>query len=344
MHYDEIAYIENVYYPILAVIGIPVNLMAIVILSRGKYGLSKCITRYTVAMATADLSVILSEVIFHRIADSYWWQSSWPYTPVCKLIIYLASFTVDCSVWFTVAFTFDRFVAISTQNMKTKYCTERTASIVILTVCPLVCLKNLPLPFAYISHPGKGGEQGCVKTVEFYIRPEWMVFSWIEQLFTPVIPFCLIFLFNALTIRRISVASRVRRNLRDISGGEKKKDQEMVNRRRSVVLLLAISSSFILLWATSVAHFIAYRSLKVFMRKAWGNPLEEFEGVGLMLQLLNTCTNTAIYTVSQSKFREELFRVLTYPIICTGKIFKSIKYGFSGEAQLVLWDQGTDCR
>ncbi|XP_055522163.1 probable G-protein coupled receptor 139 [Leucoraja erinacea] len=296
--------------------------MAIVILSRGKCGLSKCITRYMVAMATADLSVIFCEVIFHRIADTYWWHVSLPYTPVCKITIYLASVTVNCSVWFTVAFTFDRFVAISTQKMKTNYCTESTATIVILTVSPLVCLKNLPLPFAYTSYRGTGRELGCFKLVHFYIHPEWIVFSWAEQLFTPVIPFCLILLFNALTIRRISVASRVRRNLRDLSGGAKKKDQEMVNRRRSVVLLLAISSSFILLWATSVAQFIAVRCLNVFMHKAWGNPLEGLENVGCMLQLLSSCTNTAIYTVTQSKFREELFRVLTYPIRCTGKLFK----------------------
>ncbi|XP_055522161.1 probable G-protein coupled receptor 139 [Leucoraja erinacea] len=313
MYYEEITDIENVYYPILAVIGIPVNLMAIVILSRGKCGLSKCITRYMVAMATADLSVLLIDVVFRRIADMYWWPTSLTYTPVCKIILYLAPVSVDCSVWFTVAFTFDRFIAISTKNMKAKYCTERTASIVILTVTPFVCLLNTPLPFAYVSYSPTELNLGCVKDVYFYMRHEWMVFSWIEQLFTPVIPFCLILLFNALTVRRISVASRVRRSLRALSGGEKKKDQEMVNRRRSVVLLLAISSSFILLWATSVAHFIALRWFNFSLRRSSPNPLFEFEKVGFMLQLLSSCTNTAIYTVTQRKFRDELVRVLTYP-------------------------------
>ncbi|XP_032890447.1 probable G-protein coupled receptor 139 [Amblyraja radiata] len=305
MYYSEIVDIESVYYPILAAIGVPVNLMAIVILSRGKCGLSKCITRYMVAMATADLSVLLIDVIFRRIADIYSWPTYLTYTPVCKIIHYLAPVAVDCSVWFTVAFTFDRFVAISTKNMKAKYCIERTASIVILTVTPSVCLQNLPLPFAYVPYIPIELNLGCAKDVYFYMRREWMVFSWIEQLFTPVIPFCLILLFNALTVRRISVASRVRRSLRDLSVGENKKDQEMVNRRRSVVLLLAISSSFILLWATSVAHFIALRCFNLSLRRSWTNHLFEFEKVGFMLQLLSSCTNTAIYTVTQRKFRDD---------------------------------------
>ncbi|XP_048378117.1 probable G-protein coupled receptor 139 isoform X2 [Stegostoma tigrinum] len=56
--------LKEIYYPFLAVIGLPVNLIAIVILSRGNCGLSRCISLYMLAMATADLLVIIINAYF----------------------------------------------------------------------------------------------------------------------------------------------------------------------------------------------------------------------------------------------------------------------------------------
>ncbi|XP_067827768.1 probable G-protein coupled receptor 139 [Heptranchias perlo] len=315
--------IEFIYYPVLAAIGVPVNLLAIVILSRGKCGLSKCITRYLVAMATADLLVIVCNVILYRIAHLYWGDTFLLCTPVCRFILFLAPTATDSSVWLTVAFTFDRFVAISCQKLKTKYCTEKTSLVIIVTLSTLFGLKNIPRPFVYIHYYTVNNiPWGCLVSSQFYILPTWIAFSWIEQLLTPLLPFCLILLFNALTVRRILVASRARRSLRDLSNGENDKDPEMKNRRRSIVLLFAISGSFILLWMTTVVYFLYYRISGVFNRRSFYNPFATFEQAGILLQLLSSCTNTAIYTVTQSKFREELLNAIKYPFTLIGKQVK----------------------
>ncbi|XP_067827978.1 probable G-protein coupled receptor 139 [Heptranchias perlo] len=301
------------------------NLLAIVILSRGKCGLSKCITRYLVAMATADLLVIVCNVILYRIAHLFWGDTFLLYTPVCRFILFLAPTATDSSVWLTVAFTFDRFVAISCQKLKTKYCTEKTSLVIIVTLSALFGLKNIPRPFVYVPYPYvtiNNIPWGCLVSSQFYILPTWIAFSWIEQLLTPLLPFCLILLFNALTVRRILVASRARRSLRDLSNGENDKDPEMKNRRRSIVLLFAISGSFLLLWMTTVVYFLYYRISGVFHRRSLFNPFATFEQAGILLQLLSSCTNTAIYTVTQSKFREELLNVIKYPFTLIGKLVK----------------------
>ncbi|XP_067833719.1 probable G-protein coupled receptor 139, partial [Heptranchias perlo] len=302
-----------------------VNLLAIVILSRGKCGLSKCITRYLVAMATADLLVIVCNVILYRIAHLYWGDTFLLYTRVCRFILFLAPTATDSSVWLTVAFTFDRFVAISCQKLKTKYCTEKSSLVIIVTLSALFGLKNIPrlfvyVPYAYVTI--NNIPWGCRVSSQFYIRPAWIAFSWIEQLLTPLLPFCLILLFNALTVRRILVASRARRSLRDLSNSENDKDPEMKNRRRSIVLLFAISGSFILLWMTTVVYFLYYRISGVFNRRSLFNPFATFEQAGIMLQLLSSCTNTAIYTVTQSKFREELLNAIKYPFTLIGELVK----------------------
>lgn len=302
-----------------------VNLLAIVILSRRNCGLSKCTTRYLVAMATVDLSVIVCEVILQRIADLYWAHSFLFHNTVCRSIMFLAPAAVACSVWLTVAFTFDRFVAISTQNLRTRYCTERTALVVIVTLTAFFCFQNVPWPFAYIYYlrDQQGIQWGCRIRYQFYSLPPWIAFSWTQQLLVPVIPFCLILLMNVLTVRRILVASRVRRKLRDLSS----EDPEIANRRRSVILLLAISSSFMLLWGTNVAYFVFYRCTNSFMYRGLKNPFAIFEQTGILLQLLNTCTNTLIYTVTQRRFREHLLQVLMYPFTLTVSLIKSRKPG-----------------
>ncbi|XP_059807262.1 probable G-protein coupled receptor 139 [Hypanus sabinus] len=296
-----------------------VNLLTIITLSRGKSGLSRCITRYLVAMATADLSVIVCKVTLHQIAAVYWWDSFLFYTPLCKLILFLSTATVDCSVWFTVAFTFDRCVAISTQKLARKYCTERTALVVLVTLSAIFCFKNIPWPFAYVSYfIRKNISWGCLILQIFYALPEWVAFSWTDQLLTPVIPFCLIVLLNALTVRRILVSNRVRKSLRESSS----EDPEMVNRRRSIILLLAISGTFILLWATSVAYFIYYRAQDSFLIRGYIRRYTKFERSATMLQMLSCCSNTFIYTATQRQFRKDLFYMLKYPFT---RIISSVK-------------------
>ncbi|XP_072356767.1 uncharacterized protein [Scyliorhinus torazame] len=59
--------IKDIYYPLLAAFGVPANIMTIAILAKGNCGLSKCISVYMVAMAVADLLVM----IFNEFKDKY---------------------------------------------------------------------------------------------------------------------------------------------------------------------------------------------------------------------------------------------------------------------------------
>ncbi|XP_067865082.1 probable G-protein coupled receptor 139 [Heterodontus francisci] len=309
--YEIFDRIEKIYYMILVIIGVPVNLLAIVILSRGKCGLSSCTTRYLVAMTTADLLVIITEVILLQFKDDYFPWTFLDITPVCSVIIVLSRVATDCSVWFTVTFTFDRFVAICCQKLKTKYCTERTAAVVLATTGILLCFKNIPFYFTY--EPGWITDNvpwGCYNKLSYFTEPGWVGFDWLDTVLTPFLPFVLIMLLNSLTVRHILVASRVRKALRGQSKGENHSDPEMESRRKSVILLFTISGSFILLWLVFVINFLHYiirgaiRTFSVYV----------FQQVGFMLQLLSSCTNTFIYGVTQSRFREQFKNVVKYPV------------------------------
>ncbi|XP_067835403.1 probable G-protein coupled receptor 139 [Heptranchias perlo] len=320
--YLALRIIQRIYYPILAVAGVPVNLVTIVILSRGKCGLSKCVTRYLVAMAAADLLVVIIDLILRQIPIAYYeLLLLLDNIPVCNIHAVLLYAATDCSVWFTVTFTFDRLVAICCQKLKTKYCTEKTAAVVLGTVTVLSCLKDITWYFM-LSRWYTLGNVPWFCTVEGSVN-DWRVWGAIEifhYILTPGVPFLLILLLNVLIVKHIVASNRARRRLRDHSSEESPSDPEITSRRKSIILLFVISGNFILLWSMFTLYSIWMRVLGFTDRNVIP-PIFLME-LGFMLQLLSCCTNTCIYAVTQTKFREQLKNLLKYPF---SLIVKTIK-------------------
>uniref|UniRef100_UPI00398E897D probable G-protein coupled receptor 139 n=1 Tax=Pristiophorus japonicus TaxID=55135 RepID=UPI00398E897D len=319
MSYAVIFQIERIYYPLLAAVGITVNLVTIVILSRGKCGLSKCIARYLLGMAAADLSLVIIDVILKRMNSIYFPMNFLYITPICSLILVLYIAARDCSVWFTVAFTFDRFVTICCHRFTAKYCTERTAAVVLSAVWAVACLRSLPFYFSYQpSFITDGVAWFCVTTDDYYTSTFWKAYEYIDSIITPLFPIFLILSFNALTIRHIIAANRVRKRIRNT---ENQRDPEMENRRKSMVLLFALSGNFILFWMTYVVHSLIWELQNYeYTDRHYSNPVYIAQQMGFMLQLLSCSTNTCIYGLSLTKFREELKTGLKYLVTLNGKL------------------------
>ncbi|XP_067883193.1 probable G-protein coupled receptor 139 [Heterodontus francisci] len=291
-----------------------INLVTISILSRKKCGLSKCVTFYLVAMAAADLLVVIFDLILRHIPIVYLKHFLFlKYSiPVCNIHAALLFAATDCSVWFTVTFTFDRFVAICRQKLKTKYCTRKTSAIVLGTVTVLSCLKNISRYFMLSGQYGLRNEPWfCFATTSVLYSQFWTIIEFLHYILTPFVPFLVILVLNVLTVRHIVVSSRAHRRLRAHSSGESSRDSEMESRRKSIILLLVISANFILLWAVLMVYSIWNRMWYL------GNGSEYIpvflQEIGFMLQLLSCCTNTCISAVTQNQFREQLKTVLKYP-------------------------------
>ncbi|XP_067874763.1 probable G-protein coupled receptor 139 [Heterodontus francisci] len=277
------------------------NLLAIVILSLGKCGLSTCTTRYLETMATADLLFIITVVILWTIGYYYFPPLYLNIPSVCRVIAFLSRAAIDCSVWFTVAFTIDRFVVICSQKLKAKYCTEKTAAMVLATTCILLCFKNIPFYFAHESGELTDNVPwGCYIKPSYFSDPGWMGFDWFDKALTPLLPFALILLLNFLTVRHILMASRVHKGLRGQSKGENCSDPEIESRRKSVILLFTISGNFILLWLVYLTDFLYY-NIPGRDPGCYNDSEYILLQVGWMLLNLSCCTNTFIYGATQSK-------------------------------------------
>ncbi|XP_062905759.1 probable G-protein coupled receptor 139 [Mobula hypostoma] len=300
------------------------NLLTIVTLTRGRCGLSKCISRYLLAMAIADLMVLIAIIISTEIKDMYLPVSFLDYTPVCSFIFVLSVDAIDCSVWLTVAFTVDRFIAICLQKLGAKYCTEKTAMMVIMVV--YIFSFTLNIGFYFIFEPAETIDDiplSCIIKSTFYTSPAWMAYDWLRTILTPFIPFVLISLLNTLTIMHITRATRIRRKLLGSRKYGCPCDPETEKRRKSIILLLTISGSFILLWVVNLVYkvFVIFTDGMLF-HGDYSNPLTILGESGFMLQCLSSCTNTVIYALAQNKFRAEIAILLKSPFVLASTFIK----------------------
>ncbi|XP_072410582.1 probable G-protein coupled receptor 139 [Chiloscyllium punctatum] len=305
-----------IYYPIIAVIGVPANLAVILILSRRRCGIPGCIVYYLVSMAVSDLLVIVTAVVLNRIAGIYFPSSFLSITPVCSVRSAFNYGFIDSSAWLTVAFTIDRFVAISCQTLKMTYCTRRTAMRIVGIVTTLSFIKNVFVYFTYEPrYIVKNKPWFCNLKDVFYTSIVWAAYDWICSILTTCLPFLLILLLNALTVRYILVANRARTRLQNQKMGKNRSDAEMEKRRKSIVLLFAISGSFILF---NVLYFITILYVRIGnLTYASGSNFNNLSFVlnesAFMLQFLSSCINPFIYAGTQNKFRAEVKNVVKYP-------------------------------
>ncbi|XP_072410607.1 probable G-protein coupled receptor 139 [Chiloscyllium punctatum] len=284
---------------IFYILPLSVNFLLMFVLYRGKCGLSNCTTRCLLAMAASDLLFIFTEIMLWRLKGLYYPGCFLDVTPVCSAVYVLLRASTDCSVWFTVLFTFDRFVTICCLKMNRKYWTDKTLAVVLAATSILLCSKNVPFYFRY--RPGRifnNVPKYCFIKSSYFTDPRWLGFRWFDISLTPFIPFMLILLMNTLTVRYILVASRVRKSLMGQSKGESRKDTEMESRKNSVICLFTISISFILLWGVNSANIL------YFTIKATGPRRNvHFIWAGEILRDLSCSTNTLFYAVTVPKFR-----------------------------------------
>ncbi|XP_069798538.1 probable G-protein coupled receptor 139 [Narcine bancroftii] len=268
-------------------------------------------------MGMADLMCVVIGVLLEQVNYIYIFAPYLLFTPICTLTLVLRYGAMDCSVWLTVALTFDRYVAVCGVRLRERYCTERTATVVMVIVTIWGCVKYVPYAFAIkplvlIDHL----PWHCVAKAEYSTSSFWRIYTVFISVTTPLLPIGLIVLFNALTVRHIVAANDIRRVLR--KNIVKETDLEAGNRRKSMELLFFLSANFILLWIPYVVFQSKWQTQNYFYTDRYrSTPTYILQQCAYMLQFLSTCTNTCIYTLSQRRFREELQIAVKYLFLGT---------------------------
>lgn len=159
----------------------------------------------------------------------------------CQFFIYLASLCSFLSVWFVVAFTVERYVAVRWPLRRQFWCTVARAKMIVIGFTTLAVLLTSPVVvFSKISE----NSTDCG-----YFDKEWeswaVPYNIIDTVVTFAVPLTIIVIFNTLIARNIYKLDHIRRTLTiesDVSNERAPRDR--MPQTKVTKMLLLVSSAF----------------------------------------------------------------------------------------------------
>ncbi|XP_046667652.1 thyrotropin-releasing hormone receptor-like isoform X2 [Homalodisca vitripennis] len=246
---------------------------------------------------------------------------------ICQLTVYLTQVCSFLSVWFVVAFTVERFIAVRYPLKRPSMCTVTRAKMV-LSVLTLFTL-SMCSPYLFISAPQWRPDPDSNSTLLVCsLVDHWMdlatTLNYIDFVVTLLIPFCLIVVLNTLISKTVWRLARVRRSMTNsgktdtpvgfsVGPGSVKRPilarsqskQSSSSQTKVTEMLLVVSSVFICLNLPSYA-------IRVWIFVTEAIQTETVNEVVILQHYFNLLFNTnfginfALYCVSGQNFRRAL--------------------------------------
>ncbi|XP_063702362.1 galanin-like G-protein coupled receptor npr-9 [Culicoides brevitarsis] len=227
-------YAENIgdilvfyYTPVIVFVGIIGNILSVLVFFRTK--LRKLSSSYYLAALGMSDScfLVLAFISWLNFAEIHIIH----HNVTCQLFFYLQGVCSFLSVWYVVAFTVERFIAVLYPLKRQSMCTVRRAVIVLCGLTVLALFFCAPLLFFVQPVYHAESNMTLCDIGEDYRHP-MKVFNYIDTVLVFVIPFTGIVVLNSITgytvwkvagVRRSMTLHRNRKsNLKDSSGGAAK--------------------------------------------------------------------------------------------------------------------------
>ncbi|XP_063886882.1 neuromedin-U receptor 1-like [Scylla paramamosain] len=215
----------NLYYvPLLIVVGFVGNLLSCVVFLNTRLRMRSS-SYYLAALAVADVTYLF--ILFLVWLDLLGFNT-FNVNVMCQLEIYLGSVSSSLSVWLTVAFTVERFIAVQYPLQRPTVCTVHRAKTVILTLTGFSVTVHLYVfvTAGVIVHHDEGGVPITECNLRMDYRGLMNVINWVDTLLTLVVPFIMIVVMNTLIARQLIRFSKRYRNrddvfhLQEVNGGQ----------------------------------------------------------------------------------------------------------------------------
>ncbi|XP_037630108.1 probable G-protein coupled receptor 139 [Sebastes umbrosus] len=299
--------LQEVFYPALAAVGIPSNILTFLIIWRRNCMLSRSSTFYLMAISVADTLVLVFIVVLELSVKYHQQEPFWSYEPWCSLRDIFSYGAYNASTWQVVVFTVERFVAIHTWKMKAKICTRRCAAWTTTSVFLFSHLFAIPYYWSNAS-VHENNQTRCIYKPE---APTQFIHTLVglQTLQAYIFPFLIILTLNGLTLRLISLSNRVH-VAADLTSRVNKVTPLLRSwKRKSVVLLVTVSMTFVLLSVTRAITQIILRTTHMYSldRNDYNLRINIAADTGTMLSLSNAAANMYLYVCTQTKFRQEFF-------------------------------------
>uniref|UniRef100_A0A8C5CLE4 G protein-coupled receptor 142 n=1 Tax=Gadus morhua TaxID=8049 RepID=A0A8C5CLE4_GADMO len=278
--------IPVVYYSALLCVGVPVNVLTAVVLSRLACRTQKTLYYYLLAVTGSDIltqlfiifvGFLLETAVFHREVPALLLQA-----------VSAAEFAANhASIWSTVPLTVDRYVALCHPLLHRQISYPERARRVIAAVLALSLASGVP--FFWWSDVWRSSRAPSALDAALI---------WTHVVLIYFLPCSIFLVLNSLIVRTLRASHRQQRGPRARRLG------------KTTAMLLAITSAFSVLWAPRTAVVI-YHLYGSSVHLDWRVHLAY--DLSNMLAMLNTAVNFFLYCFVSRPFRETVRAVLLLP-------------------------------
>ena len=294
--------------PLLITFGTGGNILSIVVLTR------KSIRKSTTAiflifLTFSDLCVLYTGLFRQWLIYLINTDIRYLSEAFCKIHTWLVYSSLDFSAWIIISVTLERIIAVWCPYSHNSKCSRQIALICIITLLAFILGLNAHLLYGMVDKESGIQEQKCSSIDESYSNFFRSVWSWIDLCMFCLIPFVVIVFGNSIILFKLFQRSRTSKKQ------ERKRDNRHGNnhhRHQSsmTAMLCTLNTVFFITTLPISVHNIGYTYWYSTTDPHVIAKLELWWSVVNMLMYTNNALNFLLYSLSGSRFRKELKRVL----------------------------------
>ncbi|RUS82758.1 hypothetical protein EGW08_009496 [Elysia chlorotica] len=294
-------YLNGVSTAAVVLLGVLGNALAMIVLTRRTMRSSTNV--FLTALAGWDTLVLIVGMLLIcpiELSEPFR-QQAHPYIVAYLYPLALAAQTA--TIWLTVSFTVERYIAVCHPLKAASMCSIPRARLVVLSISVIAVLYNVPrwLEYSIISYTDPLN-QTCISFVQTSLAKDAIYhkiyFGWLYFLIMCFIPLCSLTILNFFLIRAVRKSRLERKNMNVRESRE----------NNVTIMLVSVVIVFIICQVPALIYNMAYSidMPKVSHSYSW-NVLSAFRN---FMVTLNSAVNFILYCALGQKFRRTFVRTL----------------------------------